>query len=311
MIDEIVGIMRSGRRCDTRGLKKANRHMLSEWSSKVNRVLVNIKTDNITDTNEMICAVAQYVSKKVGLRVMGRNVKKEPWWKRRIQNTIRELRSHVNILQRKKRGKLTKGDKYKILDRKYRIKTKGEDTVIEELKQRLQAKATKLKRYENRIQQFKINRSFQQDQKKVYQELSGLTRTEGVTPDAAESERFWSTIWGNEAQHNRDAQWLKDLREECDKVNQQGITITLETVTERVKKIPNWKAPGPNGVQGYWLKKLTSLHDRIAEQMNELVNNRAPLLVWMTTGRTVLCQKDPKKGNVVENYRPISCLLLL
>ena len=117
--------------------------------------------------------------------------------------------------------------------------------------------------------------------------------TEGVTPDAAESERFWSTIWGNEAQHNRDAQWLKDLREECDKVNQQDIAITLEMVTERVKKIPNWKAPGPDGVQGYWLKKLTSLHDRIAEQMNELVSNRAPLPVWITTGRTVLCQNHP------------------
>ena len=272
---------------------------------------MNIKTDNITDTNKLVYAVAQYVSKKVGLRVMGHNVKKEPGWKRRIQNKIRELRSHVNILQRKKRGELTKGDKYKIFDRKYRIKTKGEDTVIEELKQRLQAKATKLKRYENRIQQFKINSSFQQDQKEVYQELSGLKRTEGVTPDAAESERFWSTIWGNEAQHNRDAQWLKDLREECDKVNQQDIAITLKMVTERVKKIPNWKAPGPDGVQGYWLKKLTSLHDRIAEQMNELVNNRAPLPVWMTTGRTVLCQKDPKKGNVVENYKPISCLPLL
>ena len=97
----------------------------------------------------MICAVAQYVTKKVGLRIMGRNVKRGPWWKRRIQNTIRESRSHVNILQRKKRGELTKSDKYKILDRKYRIKTKGEDIAIEELIQRLQAKATELKRYEN------------------------------------------------------------------------------------------------------------------------------------------------------------------
>ena len=108
MIDDIVGIMNSGRRYDTRGLKKVNRHNLSNWSSKVNRVLVNIKTYNITDTTKLLCAVAQYVSKKVGLRVMGRNVTKEPWWKRRIQNTTRELRSHVNILQRKKliRGKL-------------------------------------------------------------------------------------------------------------------------------------------------------------------------------------------------------------
>ena len=31
----------------------------------------------------------------------------------------------------------------------------------------------------------------------------------------------------------------------------------------------------------------------------------------MTTGKTVLCQKDPSKGNAVDNYRPISCLPLM
>ena len=31
----------------------------------------------------------------------------------------------------------------------------------------------------------------------------------------------------------------------------------------------------------------------------------------MTYGRTVLCQKDPVKGNSVENFRPIICLPLM
>ena len=31
----------------------------------------------------------------------------------------------------------------------------------------------------------------------------------------------------------------------------------------------------------------------------------------MTTGKTILCQKDPGKGNAVDNYRPISCLPLM
>ena len=77
------------------------------------------------------------------------------------------------------------------------------------------------------------------------------------------------------------------------------------------KKIPNWKAPGPDGVQGYWIKKLTSLHERIAEQTNDMINNGVQIPEWMTSGRTVLCQKDPKKGNAVDNYRPISCLPLM
>lgn len=46
-----------------------------------------------------------------------------------------------------------KTNKYDSLERKYRLKTKGIKTVIEELKQRLKAKSAKIRRYENRIKQ--------------------------------------------------------------------------------------------------------------------------------------------------------------
>ena len=46
----------------------------------------------------------------------------------------------------------------------------------------------------------------------------------------------------------------------------------------------------------------------IADQLNDMINNEVELPKWMTTGKTLLCQKDPSKGNAVDNYRPISCL---
>ena len=138
-----------------------------------------------------------------------------------------------------------------------------------------------------------------------------MSKSEGVAPDAEESEQFWSNILGNEVQDNKDAEWLKELKDECGETRQDDIVIDFAMVTAEAKKILNWKAPGPHGVQGYWIKKLTSLHDRIAEQMNEMVYSRVPIPAWMTTGRTVLCQKDPHKGNVVDNYRTISCLPLM
>ena len=73
----------------------------------------------------------------------------------------------------------------------------------------------------------------------------------------------------------------------------------------------NWKAPGPDGVQEFWLKKLTSLHGRIAEQLDDVLNGRKVVPEWMTLGKTILYLKDPAKGNVVDNYRPISCLPLM
>ena len=82
-------------------------------------------------------------------------------------------------------------------------------------------------------------------------------------------------------------------------------------IKEQVKKIPTWKIPGPDGVQSYWLKKLIALHERIAKQMDNIISNAEDIQKWMTLGKTVLCQKDPSKGNAADNYRPISCLPLM
>ena len=66
--------------------------------------------------------------------------------------------------------------------------------IIEELKQRLQAKSMKIKRYDQRIEQCRISRFFQPDQKQVYQQLNGKVNN-GEKSDADESRRFWSNIW--------------------------------------------------------------------------------------------------------------------
>ena len=73
--------------------------------------------------------------------------------------------------------------------------------------------------------------------------------------------------------------------------------------------MPNWKAPGKDKVQGFWLKNMTNLHERIAQQLNKVLIGEEELSGWMTYGNTVLCQKDVSR-NAVENYRPITCLLL-
>ena len=75
--------------------------------------------------------------------------------------------------------------------------------------------------------------------------------------------------------------------------------------------MPNWKAPGKDGVQGYCLKNLTSLHPRIAVQLIHILDGERRLPDWITFRKTVLCQKDPAKGSAADNYRPISCQPLI
>ena len=56
-------------------------------------------------------------------------------------------------------------------------------------------------------------------------------------------------------------------------------------VTQQTRKVLNWKCLGPDGVQGYWLKKFPALHERITIQMDDMINNGMDIPKWMTTGK--------------------------
>ena len=202
----------------------------------------------------------------------------------------------------------------KKLYEKYRVKKKGLKTVIEELKQRMLAKSAKVKRYEQRIEQFRQNRIFDRDQKKIYAELNRNWIRSNDVPNAEEYAKFWSDIWGVRKEYNKEVEWLKRERER-EKVNderpQEKMSVSVEKIRKQCRKIPNWKAPGRDSIQGYWIKNLSSLHECVSTQMNGILMGEDDLPDWMTHGCTVLCQKDLQKGNTADNYRPITYLSLM
>ena len=110
--------------------------------------------------------------------------------------------------------------------------------------------------------------------------------------------------------HNKEAKWLQDFRKEMERQEQQGmIEITEEKIRKLLQRLPNWKAPGPDMVQGYWFKYFTSMHKSLKDNLADCLKaGKVP--EWMTKGKTVLIQKDPAKGNDPSNYRPITCLPL-
>ena len=114
-------------------------------------------------------------SKQQGLNKVKQRKEHIPWWQRRIEGDVKNLRKDINILEREKRGENgVRGKRMvKNLTDKYRINRKGLETVIEELKQRILTKAAKIKRYNERITQYRQNRVFAVDWKKVFNELNG------------------------------------------------------------------------------------------------------------------------------------------
>ena len=63
------------------------------------------------------------------------------------------------------------------------------------------------------------------------------------------------------ADYKKDSQWLKTLRKEIKVEKQQELVITVEHVKFALAKTPNWKSSGPDLVQGYRLKKFSSLKE--------------------------------------------------
>ena len=309
--EKLHNIMQSNERERLPSIKKINKKKILVEVQKVNEVLNKIKSNDITTTNDLIYAAAVVVTERLGVKMSKRDTAtKEPWWKRRLEDQIKQLRKDIARVEILKNGGKIKSRFRVLLQKKYWLKQKGYKRVIEELKQRIKAKAAKVKRYKNRIEQFRQNRLFQTDQSRLYKELNGEEAVD-LAPEKEEAKRFWSDIWSKEVKHNNDAEWLKKIREEqMGRFKQDRIEITIGKVKKVLKSMPNWKSAGPDLVQGFWLKNFTAMHDRITIQLSAcLETGQTPQ--WMTKGRTVLLLKDIKKGNIVSNYRPITCLPLM
>ena len=110
--------------------------------------------------------------------------------------------------------------------------------------------------------------------------------------------------------HKKEAKWLQDFRKEMERQEQQGmIESTEEKIRTVLQRLPNWKGPGPDMVQGYLFKYFTSIHKSLKANLADCLK-AGKVSEWMTKGKTVLIQKDPGKGRDLSNYRPITFLRL-
>ena len=66
--------------------------------------------------------------------------------------------------------------------------------MIIKINQKVLAKEGRLKRYRQRVKQYRQNMTFQNNERKFYQQLGDDTKTY-QQPDAKETERFWTKIW--------------------------------------------------------------------------------------------------------------------
>ena len=182
-----------------RGMHKTK---ITSEVNKINSLFSKLVVSNVTEVNDLFYAGAVIVTNNLVTRRKG----KEPWWKRRLENKTKELNKdlgHINSLIEKERLKYKAR---KRLENKYKIKQKSLTLVREEIKQRIKATTGKIKRYDNRISQYQQNRTFKNNQGQFYRDLENKGNLDDDVPNPDEAQQFWSGIWGEEHEHNRQAE---------------------------------------------------------------------------------------------------------
>ena len=170
------------------------------------------KTHNITKSNELFYAGAFAVTNGLGVKIDKVAGRKQPMWKRRLQNKIKELREDLSQLEASEDKGISNIRHWERLEREYSIRVKRLNVVIEELKQRITAVAAKVSRYQGQVDSYRQNRLFENNQRQFYRELD--QEEERCDDDQPVAKQFWGNIWSQSADHKKDAKWLQDLRSE-------------------------------------------------------------------------------------------------
>ena len=92
-------------------------------------------------------------------------------WKRWLKNKIKELRKDLSQLEALKDKVIGNFRHWERLERKYSIRVKRLNVVVEELKQKITAIAAKFRRYQGWVDSYRQNRLFENNQRQFYREL--------------------------------------------------------------------------------------------------------------------------------------------
>ena len=110
---------------------------LLEKTVQVDKILRKFRTHSITKTNELFCAAAVIVTIRLGVKIDKTAGRKEPMWKRRLQNKIKVLRKDLSQLEASKNKDISNFRHWERLERKHGIRVKRLNIVMEELLQLL------------------------------------------------------------------------------------------------------------------------------------------------------------------------------
>ena len=264
------------------GLKAQDRRKINKEVSVVEGLMHNLleKDMDVSEVNRLLYTGAYVVADRLGL--MGKKKrkkyeKKKPRWQRRIESSITRWRKDISRVEELRKGTVLSKKIMDELNKRYQVVEKGTLSVLSLLKRKVKAGGLKIKGYVDNCAKVRQNILFKNNQRQLYKELGGKNNANNgpmETPDAEEATSFWHNIWSKEEMHRNDASWLGYIRERLDCIEEQPeVVISYEDIVSGIRKMANWKAPGPDGIRGFWFKRFRSLHGAIASSLQGCLNS--------------------------------------
>ena len=184
-------------------------------------MLPYILTNNISELNYLTKAGAKLVCEKIWVPSKSTKKQFKPEW---------GIRQETQIKKSTKTSQNSKQKEPRICEKRMEKTTREKITVqLEEINQKVLAKERRLKRYRQRVKQYRQNRTFQNNERKFYQQLGGHDTKTYQQSDARETERFWTKIW-QPKKHNEKAEWINDMTRKLEGLEEgpkAGIHIEL------------------------------------------------------------------------------------
>ena len=272
-----------------------------EKEQSANRILF-WKRRQIADVGQIVDAVyamglALIRSMGVKRKAPGQGKKNGNRRERKITNKMKELRQWIaragnEIYRRKTRRRATVKKKKIAKELKERIGIKTlTSSVILRMKEKwldeLRHLKVKMEKAEKRKNRVRNNAIFQEDEGRFYKSMENRDNFTGRIPHVEEFVTFWTEIWEHEPKTPHQPWMDKIMQELRSKVKSiKDFKMDERSLKGIIRNRKNWTAPGGDGIQNYWWKRLTGAWRPLLKALQNMNNDPELIPTWLATGRT-------------------------
>ena len=264
--------------------------------------------------NCLVYAGAELVSRRVRGNFHKRT-RKQPDMKRK-ESDVRNLRKDIGRLEaeirRRRAGEPATSRQWANMRRLHLERSPiGElVSVLEDKKARLRVRVTQMHRLRASARSRSSNAAYRRDGPKSLCSGSG-TDTTIKPPSASEVSEYWSSVIGVGASWDPEDPAVSSWCEAASEATIPAIeadSVDLSLWGSVVKKLRSWKAPGRDGICGFWWKNFHQASELLRQILWAVLEEDSDNIpTWFVKGRTVLIPKPGCQGRP-EQYRPITCL---